>query len=87
MLYNPIKNPNQMKKLFTLFFVGSLALVSCGPSAEEQKAAEQAKTDSIAQAEQQKSMEDANNAQRIADSIANAEKATTDTTAAAPAAQ
>jgi septal ring factor EnvC (AmiA/AmiB activator) len=68
-----------MKNLFTLFFVGSLALVSCGPSAEDQKAGEQAKNDSIAAAEQQNN-EDAKNAQHIADSIAKAENTSADTT-------
>lgn len=44
---------NKMKKvLFTFAVIGSLAIVSCGPSAEEQAAAEQARLDSIAAVEQ-----------------------------------
>lgn len=42
-----------MKKvLSTLLAAGVIALVSCGPSAEEKAAAEKAVQDSIAQAEQ-----------------------------------
>lgn len=42
-----------MKKvLTTLFAAGFLALVACGPSAEEKAAAEKATQDSIAAAEQ-----------------------------------
>jgi len=41
-----------MKKIISLFFVaGMLSLVSCGPSAEELKALEQARLDSIAAVE------------------------------------
>jgi len=41
-----------MKKIISLFFVaGMLSLVSCGPSAEELKAIEQARLDSIAKVE------------------------------------
>ncbi len=42
-----------MKKvLFTLLTAGFIALVACGPSAEEKAAAEKATLDSIAAAEQ-----------------------------------
>ena len=42
-----------MKKvLFTLLTVGFIALVACGPSAEEKAATEKAMQDSIAAAEQ-----------------------------------
>lgn len=42
-----------MKKvLFTILSAGFIALVACGPSAEEKAAAEKAMQDSIAQAEQ-----------------------------------
>ncbi len=60
-----------MKKLITLFTLASMfAIVSCGPSAKERAAAEQAKLDSIAAAQ----------AQAYADSVAAAE-AVADTTA------
>jgi len=45
--------PKTMKKvLFTLLSAGFIALVACGPSAEEKAAAEKAMQDSIAAAEQ-----------------------------------
>jgi len=49
-----------MKKVLSILFVaGFLAVVACGPSAEEKAAQEQAMKDSVAQAEQaQKAMQD-----------------------------
>jgi len=49
-----------MKKVLSIVFVaGFLAVVACGPSAEEKAAQEQAMKDSVAQAEQaQKAMQD-----------------------------
>jgi len=41
-----------MKKIISLFFIaGMISLISCGPSAEELKALEQARLDSIAKVE------------------------------------
>lgn len=46
-----------MKKVFsTLLAAGIIALVACGPSAEEKAATEKAMQDSIAQAEQAQSI-------------------------------
>ena len=45
--------PKPMKKvLFTLLTAGFMAIVACGPSAEEKAATEKAMQDSIAAAEQ-----------------------------------
>ncbi len=63
-----------MKKLFSLLVIaGMLAVVACGPSAEEKAAKEKAKQDSIAAA--QKAIDDSIAAVATADSIAAAEKA------------
>lgn len=63
-----------MKKLFSLLVIaGMLAVVACGPSAEEKAAKEKAKQDSIAAA--QKAIDDSIAAVAKADSIAAAEKA------------
>ena len=70
----------KMKKLLTLMAVaGMFTLVSCGPSAEEQAAAEKARQDSIANAEaqMQAAQEEANK---------QAAEATAATDSAAPAA-
>ncbi len=72
-----------MKKVFsTLLAAGIIALVACGPSAEEKAAAEKAMQDSIAQAEQassamqeQAAMQDSANAAPATDAM------TTDSTA------
>lgn len=68
-----------MKKvLFITAVISSLAIVSCGPSAEEKAAAEQARLDSIAQAE--KAYNDSVAAVEAA-AAAEAEAAAQDTTA------
>jgi hypothetical protein len=70
-----------MKKLVSLILVaGTCALISCGPSKEEQEAAAKATADSIAQVEAQKAMEDsmAMVEKAMQDSIAAAQKATQD---------
>lgn len=75
----------KMKKLFSLMAVaGMFTLVSCGPSAEEQAAAEKARQDSIANAEaqMQAAQEEAN--RQAAEATAAA--ATTDSAAPADAA-
>lgn len=62
-----------MKKLLTIISAVSVALiVSCGPSAEEQQKMEQARLDSIAQAEQQAAQDSINAAMEQArqDSLA-----------------
>lgn len=47
------QNPNTMKKVVTLsFFIITVFLFSCGPTAEQKAAAEKAKADSIAMATQ-----------------------------------
>lgn len=62
-----------MRKLFAMLFVaGALFVVSCGPSAEEKAAAEQARLDSIAAVE-------ASAEQARLDSIAAVEAAAADT--------
>ena len=79
-----------MKKIISLFFVaGMLSLVSCGPSAEELKAIEQAKLDSVAAVEAAAAAKE----QARLDSIAAVEaaaakaKATADSLAAVEAAK
>lgn len=69
-----------MKKVFsTLFAAGIIALVACGPSAEE-KSAEQMAADSIAAADSAAAAEAAAAATAATDTTA-----VMDTTAAAPA--
>jgi DNA-binding protein H-NS len=81
-----------MKKVFLSAIVaGMMAMVACGPSAEEKAAAEKAKQDSIAAVEAAKAETEAAAAKATADSIAAVEaaakqKAIDDSIAAAAAA-
>ena len=69
-----------MKKvLFTLLVGGMFAFYACGPSAEEKAAAEKAKQDSIAAAEQ--AAQAASQQQAMQDSANMAAPAPADTTA------
>ncbi len=61
--------------------IGSMAIVSCGPSAEEKAAAEQARLDSITQAE--KAYNDSLAAAEAAAAAAEAEAAAQDSAATA----
>ena len=80
------KFPYKMKKFFVpVAFMATLLVVSCGPSAEEKAAAEQARQDSIAAVEQArqdsiKAAEEAAMMQARQDSLA---KASADSIAAA----
>ncbi|HPI29687.1 MAG TPA: hypothetical protein PLC90_03255 [Bacteroidales bacterium] len=70
-----------MKKLFSLLVVaGMVAIVACGPSAEEKAAAEKKKADSIRVAD---SIAAAEKQKLIDDSIAAVQKAVEDSIAAA----
>ncbi|HNX08017.1 MAG TPA: hypothetical protein PKL96_10565 [Bacteroidales bacterium] len=70
-----------MKKLFSLLVVaGMVAIVACGPSAEEKAAAEKKKADSIRVAD---SIAVAEKQKMIDDSIAAVKKAVEDSIAAA----
>jgi hypothetical protein len=75
-----------MKKVLSVFVIaGMVALIACGPSAEEKAAKEKAKQDSIAKANKEKAMQDSIAAveKAKADSIATAEKAKADSIAKA----
>jgi len=70
-----------MKKLFSLLVIaGMVAIVACGPSAEEKAAAEKKKADSIRIAD---SIAAAEKQKLIDDSIAAVQKAVEDSIAAA----
>jgi hypothetical protein len=75
-----IKKPiSEMKKLLTIVSAASIAfLVSCGPSAEEKQRIEQARVDSIDQANQQAMQDSMNRAMEQAhqDSVTAAQDAT-----------
>jgi hypothetical protein len=75
-----------MKKLFSLLVIaGMVALVACGPSAEEKAAKEKAKQDSIATAQQKIDDSIAAVQQKVDDSIAAVkQKAKEDSIANAP---
>ena len=71
-----------MKKVFsTLLAAGIIALVACGPSAEEKAAAEKAMQDSIAQAEQASSAMQEQAAMQDSANAAPATEVPTDSTA------
>lgn len=78
---NQLFKPKKMKKLFSLLVVaGMVAIVACGPSAEEKAAAEKKKADSIRVAD---SIAVAEKQKMIDDSIAAVAKAVEDSIAAA----
>ncbi|HPB25968.1 MAG TPA: hypothetical protein PLB59_10010, partial [Bacteroidales bacterium] len=78
---NQLFKPRKMKKLFSLLVVaGMVAIVACGPSAEEKAAAEKKKADSIRVAD---SIAAAEKQKLIDDSIAAVQKAVEDSIAAA----